>query len=750
MRTTGSPAGSSASPDEHDGYDEHDEDGDVTVTAGERAQRARWMPVRRALLPLVVAIVVASACSGSDGSPGATGVTAVTTGGATTTSTQPPSSASTPAGAPPSPVPASAECELAADVVAEDVAVALTADAAVAPTTEQTTTSDTGTSTATGTAEAGHADALTAALDGLAATTTRMARPAQSLVAPGFDPGTAAAERATAVDALNVAMIGECRMRLSGLGVLRPDADPADALAGLGVATLDDDTCATAEALRWADVQWRAATNGFVQDRFGVVVRHALGALWIGNGDDVDAELDLPADIELADLGGWSLSGEHKIGIVRLDADLRRVCGDGLEQHGLLMEGFGTPTAGDLAAHPAPAWGEPATVDADTAHGRWCAIVDDVYAHDTALAVAVAEGLPGIDRIRVDLRLLFGALRAATVSGGSIATLQDVRTTLDTTKLIEVADLGAPGRLDEAERRALGDLDEVMIANCGVGLSSTMGLLGRFAWSSSFPEFDPTAPDSTATTTTSTTLPTYLPSTAVAVVGDSLTFSAQTEIVESLGALGLGDVVVDGQVSRRMTSSTDTIRSGETVVLQIAAAAAPRVWVIALGTNDVASGSSADSIRASVQRVLDAIPDDTLVVWIDTYIRDEQTSVVAGNQIIRDVVAQRPGSVVADFYSYGDDPGIVGSDGVHLTTDGRRLFAQVIANGIADVLGRNPLFDLTPASTTTPPVATVEPTTLPPGTAPPPTVTTTSTTTVATTTTTAATTTTTTSTTVAP
>jgi lysophospholipase L1-like esterase len=686
----------------------------------------------RSLLAAVAALVTLAACTGDGGAAPATGPAATQPAAtsATTTSTAP---TTTPTSATPATTPAvSAECDLAARVVSTDVALALDpSDGAASD--EPATGSD----TASGEPVLTYADEMVDALRGLATSSSRMARPAQALLAGGLDSvGSGGRRRSTEVESLNVAMIGECRMRLSGLGVLRPDRDPDDALAGLGIATLGDDTCATADALRWADVQWRAATNGFVQDRYGVVVRHALGALRLGDGDDVDAELDLPSDIERANLGGWSLSGDHKIGVIRLDADLRRACGEGLEQNGLLMEGLGSPTAGDLADHPAPDWGEAVTVDADTAHGRWCAIVDDIYARDAALTVALDEELESAERVGLDLRLLFGALRAATVSGGSIATLQDVRVALDTTKVIELADLSAIGRLDEAERRALGDLDEVMIANCGVGLSSTMGVLGRFAWSSSFPKLDPTEPAPSATTTTSTSLPTYLPSTAVAIVGDSLTYSAQTEIVESLATLGLGDVVVDGQVSRRMTSSTDTIRSGETVVLQIAAEAAPRVWVIALGTNDVASGSSADSIRASVQRVLDAIPDDSLVVWVDTYIRDEHDAVVAGNQIIRDVVSQRPGAVIADFYSYGDDPGIVVSDGVHLTDAGRVLFAHVIANGIADVLGRNPLFDLTPAPTTTStPVLGTPPTRAPTTTTRPATISTSSTTTTTTTTT---------------
>jgi lysophospholipase L1-like esterase len=303
--------------------------------------------------------------------------------------------------------------------------------------------------------------------------------------------------------------------------------------------------------------------------------------------------------------------------------------------------------------------------------------------------------------------------------------LADVRDTITATGIIERADFSESGLLTPDQRRAVADLDDIIVANCGVGLSAQFGVLGphieRFEFDD--PDAQPGVTTTTAvpdTSTTSTSLPARLPNAAVAVVGDSLTLGAQLEITSTLSGLGLGVVAIDGQVSRRMTSSTDTIRSGLAVVEEVAATSSPRIWVIALGTNDVASGSSPGQIRGSVERVLAAIPPDALVVWVDTWIRDERDAVVAGNLIIRDAVASRPGAVVADFFSYADDAGIVGSDGVHLTAAGNALFANVMANGIADVLGRNPLFDLsspTDAPTTTRPA--VAPLVTDPG-APPP------------------------------
>lgn len=151
-----------------------------------------------------------------------------------------------------------------------------------------------------------------------------------------------------------------------------------------------------------------------------------------------------------------------------------------------------------------------------------------------------------------------------------------------------------------------------------------------------------------------------------------------------------------------MTRSTDTIRSGLDVVTEFLTVSTPKVWVIALGTNDVASGSSPSTIRRSVQSILALIPADAYVVWLDTWIRDRYDAVVTGNQVIRDTVLARPRSVVADFFSYGDDDGIIVDDGVHLTRRGRQLFADVMSTGIAAaVAGLDDSVFITPDTTST-------------------------------------------------
>jgi lysophospholipase L1-like esterase len=47
------------------------------------------------------------------------------------------------------------------------------------------------------------------------------------------------------------------------------------------------------------------------------------------------------------------------------------------------------------------------------------------------------------------------------------------------------------------------------------------------------------------------------------------------------------------------------------------------------------------------------------------------------------VLADRGESAVADWFSHGDQAGVITDDGVHLTGDGRWTFARAIADAIA-------------------------------------------------------------------
>lgn len=172
----------------------------------------------------------------------------------------------------------------------------------------------------------------------------------------------------------------------------------------------------------------------------------------------------------------------------------------------------------------------------------------------------------------------------------------------------------------------------------------------------------------------------------VAVIGDSLTHSAEDEIFETLTADGFDVLTVDGLESRRMTRGGSSLPPGTAAIEHIQAVADPGLWVIALGTNDVASTGSADEFRSEMREVLALLPSDVPVVWVDLWIRDRQPTVSAANALIRqELRAWRGGAAVVDWYSHGDDDGIITGDGVHLTNAGQQLFADSISGAIDEL-----------------------------------------------------------------
>ncbi len=179
-----------------------------------------------------------------------------------------------------------------------------------------------------------------------------------------------------------------------------------------------------------------------------------------------------------------------------------------------------------------------------------------------------------------------------------------------------------------------------------------------------------------------------LPS-SVAVVGDSLTLSAVEELGPALTGLGLDVIAIDGVKNRRMVSRTSTVSSGSDAIAAIMATESPDLWVIALGTNDVGAQQGISDMGRDMRTVLNLIPDDVPVVWVDLWIRDQPYQIVDGNRLIRAIIATRQGSGVVDWYAHGQfDDGVITDDGVHLTQSGQRRFADSIVSTI-DTLFRN-------------------------------------------------------------
>ena len=173
-----------------------------------------------------------------------------------------------------------------------------------------------------------------------------------------------------------------------------------------------------------------------------------------------------------------------------------------------------------------------------------------------------------------------------------------------------------------------------------------------------------------------------LPAT-VAVVGDSLTLSAEGEITQALTELGLEVLVIDGIESRRMVNGGRDLPAGTDAIDEIVESGeSPELWIVALGTNDVGAQVSSRSFADDVAEVLTRIPAGAPVIWVDVWIRDRAPAAAEANRTIRSVTAMRPATLVVDWYRHGEGPGVISRDGVHLTDDGQRLFAATMAAGV--------------------------------------------------------------------
>ena len=167
----------------------------------------------------------------------------------------------------------------------------------------------------------------------------------------------------------------------------------------------------------------------------------------------------------------------------------------------------------------------------------------------------------------------------------------------------------------------------------------------------------------------------------LAMVGDSITVGAEQELTASLAELEIDDVEIDAEGGRRMVEGS--VSSGVDGVDGILAEGEqPDLWVIALGTNDVANyepGEYADVI----EQVLAAVPAGAPVVWVDSYLDDYQTASAAFDDVLRQVLTARGNASVVDWASIASEDGVL-SDGIHPSGFGRQAFADRVATAVEE------------------------------------------------------------------
>jgi GDSL-like lipase/acylhydrolase family protein len=171
------------------------------------------------------------------------------------------------------------------------------------------------------------------------------------------------------------------------------------------------------------------------------------------------------------------------------------------------------------------------------------------------------------------------------------------------------------------------------------------------------------------------------------MIGDSITFMSTASLQAELSGTGLEVLAIDAQVGRRITvGERGRPYPGTEIVEFIANSDPPDVWVIALGTNDIGQYADAADFAAQVQALLDLLPAAAPLVWVDTWDGDRLDETRLVNDTLRAVVGVRDNAVVVDWFSHGDDDGVVTDDAVHPTPDGIAVFGQVVAEGVDTLL----------------------------------------------------------------
>jgi hypothetical protein len=170
----------------------------------------------------------------------------------------------------------------------------------------------------------------------------------------------------------------------------------------------------------------------------------------------------------------------------------------------------------------------------------------------------------------------------------------------------------------------------------------------------------------------------------VAVIGDSLAYSLATELDARLRAVGT-EPVLDVAPGRRIpTWGLGGQISPGLEVARTLRPLEPAVWVVQLGTNDVAYEPLDQSRYAFwIIAVLEAIGPDTPVVWVNVHRADRPAEAAAFNAVLALLDAERPQLRVADWAAVAATEPVLAPDGVHLAADGGGRFASVIADAVA-------------------------------------------------------------------
>ncbi|NNE74108.1 MAG: hypothetical protein HKN26_10620 [Acidimicrobiales bacterium] len=148
------------------------------------------------------------------------------------------------------------------------------------------------------------------------------------------------------------------------------------------------------------------------------------------------------------------------------------------------------------------------------------------------------------------------------------------------------------------------------------------------------------------------------------VIADSIVLGAAEEIPAAMPDDWV--TAVDAEVSRSTSDGLATIRSQRGQITD--------TLVIGLGAND---GGSPALFRPRVEALLAEVADVPHVYWIE--IAEVRSYYPSANAVVRDVAAQYDNVEIIPWGAQAlADPGLTGTDGLHLTSRGQQAMADLI------------------------------------------------------------------------
>lgn len=179
---------------------------------------------------------------------------------------------------------------------------------------------------------------------------------------------------------------------------------------------------------------------------------------------------------------------------------------------------------------------------------------------------------------------------------------------------------------------------------------------------------------------------------SITMIGDSITVASTEALDAQFDRLGFDDVTIVAEQGKRMGESFGDNTSGVRIASYLASEydGEPRenLWIVALGTNDISQYDDPDELEAVVDSIIDAVPDDSPLIWVNTYIEQHPRDTAAVNAAISQAVAERGNATVASWNSDASADGVMSRDGVHPTDAGEVAFAALVAGTTGDFLGR--------------------------------------------------------------